>query len=590
MGRYRFLRIKRKSLALTLVLALVTTMFSPYVAALGAATWTATSGRDTYDRPDMNLSYNIEYVSSSIFDNSADDIYFYLHFKVKPEVRMFNDGLGSWAFVGLDYNNDDKSDIRLELSGKTLKTDRTSILGEIYDVRSKTDLNCKVDIFTNLDEGRWWIGFGVSRLCISLPQTFGMRGYADYQASDEKSFDYAPDDHFYVTLPGANSSSSGTTSTFQIPYNLANESTYLDNFSTSPSNLTSLSEKLSPSVVTVYCANSKGSGWAIKSELGSTNKSSGYQSYIISNHHVVEDCLGSKRVQLELSDGKKVEGSVAAWNANSDVAGIITKHAISGLEWIGAEPKQGWWIGVLGSPGSFVGVLTTGIISSINREASTFTFTAPINPGNSGGPIFDSTGRVLGLATSKNLLSNGLIAEGSGNGHGVPLLCGTVILCETEKTPWGSLSKFKGGPSAKELDAIAKADAEAKAKADAESEAKLRDEMRSQCTEFNGKLDLAIFNANSARITYPASSSVFAGIVSIAPSALDCNYINVTTFRSELLGKERILASLEGSITNAIATAKTNAMKKTTITCIKGKLTKKVTAVNPKCPSGYKKK
>ena len=30
--------------------------------------------------------------------------------------------------------------------------------------------------------------------------------------------------------------------------------------------------------------------------------------------------------------------------------------------------------------------------------------------------------------------------------------------------------------------------------------------------------------------------------------------------------------------------------KTTTITCIKGKTTKKVTAVNPKCPSGYKKK
>ena len=30
--------------------------------------------------------------------------------------------------------------------------------------------------------------------------------------------------------------------------------------------------------------------------------------------------------------------------------------------------------------------------------------------------------------------------------------------------------------------------------------------------------------------------------------------------------------------------------KKTTITCIKGKVTKKVTGVNPKCPSGYKKK
>jgi hypothetical protein len=30
--------------------------------------------------------------------------------------------------------------------------------------------------------------------------------------------------------------------------------------------------------------------------------------------------------------------------------------------------------------------------------------------------------------------------------------------------------------------------------------------------------------------------------------------------------------------------------KKSTITCIKGKLTKKVTAVKPKCPTGYKKK
>ena len=36
------------------------------------------------------------------------------------------------------------------------------------------------------------------------------------------------------------------------------------------------------------------------------------------------------------------------------------------------------------------------------------------------------------------------------------------------------------------------------------------------------------------------------------------------------------------------ADAKAVALKKTTITCVKGKLTKKVTAVKPKCPSGYK--
>ena len=31
-------------------------------------------------------------------------------------------------------------------------------------------------------------------------------------------------------------------------------------------------------------------------------------------------------------------------------------------------------------------------------------------------------------------------------------------------------------------------------------------------------------------------------------------------------------------------------VKKVTITCVKGKVQKKVTSVNPKCPSGYKKK
>ena len=43
-------------------------------------------------------------------------------------------------------------------------------------------------------------------------------------------------------------------------------------------------------------------------------------------------------------------------------------------------------------------------------------------------------------------------------------------------------------------------------------------------------------------------------------------------------------------ITFDIYTAPKTVAKKTTITCVKGKTTKKVTAVNPKCPSGYKKK
>jgi len=43
-----------------------------------------------------------------------------------------------------------------------------------------------------------------------------------------------------------------------------------------------------------------------------------------------------------------------------------------------------------------------------------------------------------------------------------------------------------------------------------------------------------------------------------------------------------------GKIPQPISKKTINSKK--TITCIKGKLTKKVTAVKPKCPSGYKKK
>ena len=41
---------------------------------------------------------------------------------------------------------------------------------------------------------------------------------------------------------------------------------------------------------------------------------------------------------------------------------------------------------------------------------------------------------------------------------------------------------------------------------------------------------------------------------------------------------------------NPSASAKPAATKKSSITCVKGKTTKKVTAINPKCPTGYKKK
>jgi hypothetical protein len=49
-------------------------------------------------------------------------------------------------------------------------------------------------------------------------------------------------------------------------------------------------------------------------------------------------------------------------------------------------------------------------------------------------------------------------------------------------------------------------------------------------------------------------------------------------------------AAADKAAADKAAAAKAAAAKKTTITCIKGKSVKKVTAVKPKCPTGYKKK
>jgi hypothetical protein len=53
---------------------------------------------------------------------------------------------------------------------------------------------------------------------------------------------------------------------------------------------------------------------------------------------------------------------------------------------------------------------------------------------------------------------------------------------------------------------------------------------------------------------------------------------------------DKLLADAKAEADRILAAAKEAAAKKTTIICIKGKLTKKVTAVKPKCPTGYKKK
>lgn len=581
-------------------------LISPVKANAGV-TWSVTSVKDTvYDGNVFNAQYDLDFARAAIFDNDPDEINFYMEFAQVPTVNMFNDGKDSWGFIGLDYDFDGTRDIRIVVRDVTLRTDLVGVRGIVEDTRTKTLLNCDVGVFTNIAEGRKWIGFEVSRKCISLPLTFDLFAYADYDPDGSKeSFDYAPYPFLRVNLPGAETTSGNRTTesvpsgaTHTLPSNIGNSSKESSNFTIAPSNLSSLSDLLLPSVVTVGCGDGSGTGWSVEGNLPQSLRELGFQSLIATNHHVIEDCLSTKSVRLVLSNGTTVSGQIVSWNETNDVAGVVTKTSVPSLQWIGSQPKQGWWVGVLGSPLGKSNVLTTGIVSSVNNSTKKFTLTAAINPGNSGGPVFDNTGRVLGLATSKAVLSDGQLAEGFGNAHGVPLLCSTIIICGVEVDPWNSKSKFTAGPTPEEVAAqkAAAAAAEAAAIAQAEAaakaalEAKQRDEMKNQCIKFNGDLDVAIFNTKTALATFPNSANTFNSLLSNAPGSLNCDSISIATFDAEITSKRKLLTTLEIAITSAISTAQTNPVKRKTIVCIKGNLTKKVRGKNPKCPTGYKKK
>ena len=205
----------------------------------------------------------------------------------------------------------------------------------------------------------------------------------------------------------------------------------LDNPGMAPTDITTLAPRISKSVVTLICGNKQGSAWSVNVDLTLQQKDTGFNSYLITNHHVIADCTNGNGVTIILPDKTKSEGIVLAWDESNDLAGVLTSSKIPALNWQGSAPLQGYWVGVLGSPLGIAGVLTSGLVSSIGDGTLIGTLTAPINPGNSGGPVFDRSGRVIGVATAKYVN-----AEGFGIFNGTPLLCKNIINCVSGSNIW----------------------------------------------------------------------------------------------------------------------------------------------------------
>jgi hypothetical protein len=142
--------------------------------------------------------------------------------------------------------------------------------------------------------------------------------------------------------------------------------------------------------------------------------------------------------------------------------------------------------------------------------------------------------------------------------------------------------------AAKAAEAKAKADAEAKAKADAEAKAKAEADVKARleaAAKASAEAEVVCKNFRGETQKLKAEALT---LITQFPSALKSI--------SAYLEDERFYAACPDSKSVEFLRSRlkdisdTLTSRKSTITCVKGKLTKKVTAVNPKCPKGYKKK
>ncbi|PEY38117.1 2-alkenal reductase [Bacillus cereus] len=166
--------------------------------------------------------------------------------------------------------------------------------------------------------------------------------------------------------------------------------------------------------------------------------------YIVTNHHVV---AGANRIEVSLSDGKKIPGKVLGSDVVTDLAvlEIDAKHVKKVIE-IGDSNtvRRGEVVIAIGNPLGlqFSGTVTQGIISANERivpvdldqdghydwQVEVLQTDAAINPGNSGGALVNVAGQLIGINSMKIAAK-----EVEGIGLAIPVTRAVPVMNELEK-------------------------------------------------------------------------------------------------------------------------------------------------------------
>jgi serine protease Do len=128
--------------------------------------------------------------------------------------------------------------------------------------------------------------------------------------------------------------------------------------------------------------------------------------YLVTSNHVVEDAT---EIQVVLNNGERLPAQVRGRDPKTDLAllKIDTDRELPYVIFGDSDgARAGDWVVAIGNPFGLGGTATTGIISARGRDIQSGPYDdylqidAPINRGNSGGPLFDTSGKVIGVNTA----------------------------------------------------------------------------------------------------------------------------------------------------------------------------------------------
>jgi serine protease Do len=210
-----------------------------------------------------------------------------------------------------------------------------------------------------------------------------------------------------------------------------------------PDSFADLAESLTPAVVNISTSQ-RAPGAKATGELaplqrkfggGSVSLGSGFiidpKGIVITNHHVIEN---ADEIAVTLSDGREFKATVKGDDREVDLAVLQLEATGVKFPYVqfgdSTKARVGDWVVAIGNPFGLGGTVTAGIISARNRDIDAGNFDdfiqtdAAINRGNSGGPLFDLSGRVVGINTAIYSQTGGSV----GVGFAVPSELASVVV------------------------------------------------------------------------------------------------------------------------------------------------------------------